>query len=141
MRLPPPRNKNVHKTAIFDLDETLVHCVDDADSQETDVVLEICFPNGEVAEAGINIRPYALECLRQASEYYQVVVFTASHAAYADVVLDYLDPNKELIEYRLYRDSCVETEEGVYIKDLSIIKNRKLSDSVIIDNAVYSFGF
>lgn len=70
-----------------------------------------------------------------------MVVFTASHKAYADVVLDYLDPKKEYIEYRLYRDSCVQTEEGVYIKDLRIIKNRSLKDMVIIDNAVYSFGF
>jgi len=57
------------------------------------------------------------------------------------VVLDYLDPKRELIEYRLYRDSCVETEEGVFIKDLRIIQNRNLKDMVIIDNAVYSFGY
>ncbi len=56
-------------------------------------------------------------------------------------MLDYLDPSGELIEYRMYRDSCIKTEEGVYIKDLSIIKNRNLKDLVIIDNAVYSFGF
>lgn len=35
----------------------------------------------------------------------------------------------------------MQTEEGVYIKDLRIIKNRNLKDVVIIDNAVYSFGF
>jgi len=35
----------------------------------------------------------------------------------------------------------METEEGVFIKDLRIIKNRKLKDIVIVDNAVYSFGF
>jgi len=56
-------------------------------------------------------------------------------------VLDYLDPKRELIERRLYRDSCMLTEEGVYIKDLRIIKNRNLKEVVIIDNAVYSFGF
>jgi CTD small phosphatase-like protein 2 len=37
------------------------------------------------------------------------------------VVLDHLDPRRELIAHRLYRDSCIETEEGVYIKDLRII--------------------
>lgn len=57
------------------------------------------------------------------------------------MVLDYLDPDRDLIDKRLYRDSCVKTEEGVYIKDLRIIKNRKMKDIVIIDNAVYSFGF
>ena len=99
------------------------------------------FPNGDIAEAGINVRPYALECLREASKYFQIVVFTASHQSYADVVLDYLDPNHELVEYRLYRDSCMQTDEGVHIKDLRIIKNRNIKDIVIIDNAVYSFGF
>jgi CTD small phosphatase-like protein 2 len=35
----------------------------------------------------------------------------------------------------------METEEGVFIKDLRIIKNRNLNDLVIVDNAVYSFGY
>ena len=68
--LPQPRNKNIKKTAIFDLDETLVHCVDDPDTQASHVVLEIKFPNGEIADAGINIRPYAMQCLREASQYF-----------------------------------------------------------------------
>lgn len=29
----------------------------------------------------------------------------------------------------------------LYIKDLRIIRNRNLEDMVIVDNAVYSFGF
>ena len=74
-----------------------------------------------------------------------MVVFTASHKSYADVVLDFLDPQKQLISHRLYRDSCIETEEGVYIKDLRVLTHSnpkyKLKDVVIIDNAVYSFGF
>jgi CTD small phosphatase-like protein 2 len=31
------------------------------------------------------------------SKYYEIIVFTASHGCYANVVLDYLDPNKNLI--------------------------------------------
>jgi len=42
---------------------------------------------------------------------------------------------------RLYRDSWYETEDGVYIKDLRIFANRDLKDLIIVDNAVYSFGF
>ena len=70
-----------------------------------------------------------------------MVVFTASHKSYADVVLDFLDPHRELIQHRLYRDSCVLTEDGVHIKDLRIVANRDLKDMVLVDNAVYSFGF
>lgn len=29
VRLPPPLRPNIKKTILFDLDETLVHCVDD----------------------------------------------------------------------------------------------------------------
>ena len=141
VNLPNFRRKSIKKTAIFDLDETLVHCIDDPSVEPCHEILKVTFPNGEVAEAGMNYRPYMYECLRQVAQLYQVVIFTASHQAYADVVLNKIDPKGELIDYRLYRDSCYQTEEGVYIKDLRIIKNRDLKDMVIIDNAVYSFGF
>jgi CTD small phosphatase-like protein 2 len=97
VKLPSFRNTTIKKTIIFDLDETLVHCIDDIDKNPCDQEISVTFPNGETVKAGINIRPYALECLRKANESYQVVVFTASHRAYADVVLDILDPSNELI--------------------------------------------
>lgn len=127
------------KTIIFDLDETLVHCVDDP-SMIPDVTLPIVFPSGEVVNAGINIRPFARECLTEASKYFEIIVFTASHKCYADVVLDFLDPKKELIHHRLYRENCL-VVEGVFMKDLRIFSNRKLQDLVIVDNAAYSFGY
>ena len=34
----------------------------------------------------------------------------------------------------------METHNGLRIKDLRIIKNRSLSDIVIVDNLVHSFG-
>ncbi len=75
------------------------------------------------------------------SQYYEIVVFTASHACYANVVLDYLDPNNQYISHRLFRESCIVTEEGVHIKDLRVIGNRNLKDIILVDNAAYSFGF
>ena len=75
------------------------------------------------------------------SKIFEVVVFTASHGCYANVVLDYLDPNHELIHHRLFRDNCVQTEEGIYIKDLRIFKGRNLKDIILIDNACYSYGY
>jgi len=57
------------------------------------------------------------------------------------MVLDYLDPHSQYISHRLYRDNCVATEEGVYIKDLRIGTNRNLKDMAIVDNTVYSFGY
>lgn len=66
------------KTLVLDLDETLVHCSDDL-SNNPDVILPIKFPTGETIQAGMNIRPHALECLKAANENYEVVIFTASH--------------------------------------------------------------
>lgn len=131
------------KTMIFDLDETLVHCLDT--TQNADVTLPIRFHTGEVInvrtrQAGINIRPYARKCLEAANKDFEVIVFTASHKCYADVVLDHLDPTGTLIHHRLYRDSCISID-GMYIKDLRVISNRRLQDMLIVDNAAYSFGY
>jgi len=96
--------------------------------------------SGKVLKAGFNIRPFTKECLELANKYYEVVVFTASHKWYADVILDYIDPEGKYIQHRLYRDHCIKTTDNVYIKDLSIFKNRDPKDTIIVDNAVYSFG-
>jgi len=131
------RNK---KTLIFDLDETLIHC-NDSPIKRSDVKLPIRFPHGETIEAGINVRPYALDILKELSQHFEIIVFTASHKSYATVVLDYLDPHKQYIQHRLFRDSCVYTDEGVYVKDLRVIANRNLQDMILVDNAAYSYGF
>jgi CTD small phosphatase-like protein 2 len=51
---------------VFDLDETLIHCNENMDV-ESNVTLPITFPTGEVIEAGINIRPYCEEMLKEIS--------------------------------------------------------------------------
>jgi len=40
------------------------------------------------------------------SKFAEIIIFTASSASYADVILDHLDPKKELISHRLYRHHC-----------------------------------
>ena len=67
------------------------------------MVLEISFPDEETVYAGINIRPYIIECIQEAKKNFQVIVFTASHQVYADAILDYIDPMRELFSERLYR--------------------------------------
>ncbi len=81
------------------------------------------------------------EILREISQDFEIIVFTASHSCYANVVLDFLDPNQQYIHHRLFRESCMVTEEGIYIKDLRILGNRNLQDVVLVDNAAYSYGY
>lgn len=47
VRLPPFKDPSIKKTIIFDLDETLVHCVDDIESSPCDELINVTFPNGE----------------------------------------------------------------------------------------------
>ena len=80
------RNNEQRRTLIFDLDETLIHCNESVE-HPYDIKMDIEFEGGEVIQAGINIRPYAKECLQKLSKIYEIVVFTASHSFYADKVL------------------------------------------------------
>ena len=137
----PFHKQGIKKIIIFDLDETLAHCVRQENPSRTpDVYLDITLMSGKVLQAGFNIRPYTREVLEHVNKDFEVAVFTASHQWYADVILDYIDPEKKLIQHRIYRDKCIKSTDNVYIKDLRVFKNRDLKDMVIVDNAVYSFG-
>lgn len=109
------------KTIIFDLDETLAHCVRKENPlRPPDVHLDIKLMSGQNLRAGFNIRPYTRECLEMVNKHFEVVVFTASHKWYADCILDYIDPEHKLIQHRLYRDHCIKSNDNVYIKDLRV---------------------
>ena len=57
------------------------------------------------------------------------------------MILDRMDKDKNLIKHRLYRQHCVEAQDRIYVKDLSIIKDRNLKDVVLVDNSIISFAF
>ena len=65
--LPQFKNNKIKKTLILDIDETMIHCLDDRDpeDEEPDVVIRIPLDDdGDYADAGINIRPHLYECLK-----------------------------------------------------------------------------
>ena len=126
------------RTIVFDLDETLVHCVEKPDLADFSITINLA--SGNYVRAGVNIRPHAREVLASANKDFEVVVFTASHKCYADEVMNYLDPTGELIHHRLYRENCL-VKSGVYIKDLRIFANRRVEDIVIVDNSAYCFAY
>jgi CTD small phosphatase-like protein 2 len=86
------------------------------------------------------VRPYAREILRNLSKHFEVVVFTASHSCYANVVVDYLDPEREFVHHRLFREHCFLSAEGLYVKDLRVL-DRDLAGVVLVDNAAYSYAY
>ena len=146
---PKPKKKNSIKKriALFDLDETLVHCTGDikVKKEKYQHAIEIKLPGKQAVQVGINLRPLWKQTLKLIKKYYHIVIYTASHQAYADSVLDFMDPKKKYFKYRLYRNNCSLIDvEGAkfYVKDLDILNEYyDLKDIVIIDNSVLSFAF
>ena len=78
--LPDAKKKSIKKTLVFDLDETLIHCVEnDKKINPSENFVTFRFEDGQEFNASINIRPHAIECLTHRKETYQLVIFTASH--------------------------------------------------------------
>ena len=147
-----PKDKKDKKIALFDLDETLVHCIGEINQNNCDKIeykeshkIKVILPCKKEVTIGINIRPHWKESLDKIKDIYNIVIFTASHQSYSDAVLNYLDPEDKYFHYRLYRDSCAQyktNDMNFYIKDLDIFKdNYNLKDIIIIDNSILSFAY
>lgn len=96
----------LEKLLVFDLDETLIHCIfNDKDIEDADVFLDIKMPNGKTTNTGFNIRPYWKEMMDAIEKDWEIVVFTASCKNYADTILDYLDPENKYFYHRFYRET------------------------------------
>ncbi|KAJ3318874.1 CTD small phosphatase-like protein 1, partial [Gonapodya sp. JEL0774] len=130
---PEDRGK---KCLVLDLDETLVHSsFKPIPNPDFIVPVEI---DGVIHNAHVLKRPGVDEFLRKVGSMYEVVVFTASVAKYADQVLDILDTSR-VVKHRLFREACI-LHKGSYVKDLSLL-GRDLRSTLIIDNAPASYAF
>lgn len=111
--LPPIDKTKYIYTLVIDLDETLIHYIEEDD------------------KSFIQVRPYVPYFLTEMGKYFELVVFTAAEEDYANFVLEQLDKNK-LISYKLFRRHT-KPRKGVFLKDLSRI-GRELNKICIIDN-------
>ncbi|CAD8056470.1 unnamed protein product [Paramecium sonneborni] len=103
-------------TLILDMDETLIHFIDQTKS--------------------FLIRPYLEQFLQEMSKYYEIAVFTAGLPDYANWILDQVDKNK-YIQYRLYRQHAMQYQNH-FVKDLSRL-GRNLKKVIIVDNIADNF--
>jgi CTD small phosphatase-like protein 2 len=66
------------KTLLIDIDETLIHCQQDA-SQPYDIALPVELDSGDKVVAYVSIRPYAISFLKKMAKCFEIITFTASH--------------------------------------------------------------
>ena len=116
--LPPMDTDKFKYTLVLDLDETLVHYIEEKDRHY------------------VQVRPFAEYFISEMGKYFELVIFTSAEEEYANIVLEEIDKNK-VITHKLYRRH-VEYSDGFCLKDLNKI-GRDLKKVCIIDNDKNNF--
>lgn len=132
------------KILILDLDETLIHSHHDgfprvptfAPVGPPDFLVRMEIERNPV-RFFVYKRPHVDYFLDIVSQWYDLVIFTASMEIYGSAVTDRLDNNRNILSRRFYRQSC-KFERGVYTKDLSAV-NSDLSRVFILDNSPVAY--
>ena len=116
--LPPMDTHKFKYTLVLDLDETLVHYIEEKDRHY------------------VQVRPFAEYFISEMGKYFELVIFTSAEEEYANIVLDEIDKNK-VISHKLYRRH-VDYNDGLCLKDLNKI-GRDIKKVCIIDNDKNNF--
>ena len=130
------------KVLVLDLDETLIHSrhagllrsSEDA-GFPPDFILRVAIDNHPVRFL-VHKRPHVDHFLSVVSQWFELVVFTASMEIYGKAVCDELDSGQGMLRRRYYRQHCTLLPPGdseSYSKDLSTVCG-DLSRVFIIDN-------
>lgn len=124
---------------VLDLDETLIHCVDNSSIPHQAAVT---YSKGDGCQYIVyaNVRPKTKEFLKEMARYFTIVIFTAAEGSYARALVDLIDPHRLYISKILDRRHCCLTQRGILVKDLRIFEREyPLNDILFVDNSSYCF--
>lgn len=108
----PPFNSNRFKyTLIINLDENIVHYVE------------------EEEKSYVKVRFNTDNFLKNLSEFYEIIFFTSLNKDYADIIIDNIDTEKKYVNFRLYREDTI----NFNFKNFNKL-GRKVETSIIINN-------
>ncbi|XP_039296977.1 CTD nuclear envelope phosphatase 1 homolog isoform X2 [Nilaparvata lugens] len=134
------------KVLVLDLDETLIHSTNEGIMRQSasplstrppqppaDFVLKVTIDRHPV-RFFVHKRPHVDFFLDIVSQWYDLVVFTASMEIYGAAVADRLDAGRGVLRRRYYRQHCTPDDLGSYTKDLSAV-TPDLTSVFILDNS------
>lgn len=76
-------------------------------------VSTLSFPTLTFTQVRVYKRPFVEDFLRDMSQYFDLVLFTASQKEYATKAIALFDPRNQFFKLRLFRTSCIDTRHGV----------------------------
>ncbi|CAI5441843.1 unnamed protein product [Caenorhabditis angaria] len=127
------------KILVLDLDETLIHSHHEGvlrpmvkPGTPADFTIRVVIDRHPV-KFSVHERPHVDLFLSVVSQWYELVVFTASMEVYGTCVADKLDRGRGILKRRYFRQHCT-MDFGGYTKDLSAI-HPDLSSICILDNS------
>lgn len=127
------------KIMVLDLDETLIHSHHDGLLRPTvkpgtppDFILRVTIDNQPV-RFFVHLRPHVEFFLSVVSQWFDLVIFTASMEIYGTSVADKLDKGRGILQRRYFRQHCTQDYNG-YTKDLAAV-HPDLSSIFILDNS------
>ncbi|EGR33138.1 NLI interacting factor-like phosphatase family protein, putative [Ichthyophthirius multifiliis] len=113
------------KTIVLDLDETLVHSSFQKNA-DYDLIITIEVQQQQ-SQVYVKKRPGCDFFIEVLSQYYEIIIFTASLQEYANPVIDYIDQNKRS-SMRLFRENCTFLYNSSYSSTSSLSSRFRISN-------------
>lgn len=148
MQLPARKPGDNRLTLFMELDDTLLHTyiydenfgfMSDPNPRDPDFQIDY-------SDKRIPIKVYMRDCawdflkfLKDNKDKIEPIVYTSGIPAYANMLVDLIDPKREVFEHRLYQNACYlfeKRDEDIFymIKDITRFKAvRDMSRSILID--------
>ena len=136
---------HIDKTLYLDLDGTLIHKIQRNSDYSNLIIYQDCRRKilvqdikKQYTKMEIIIRPYAIKFLEILSKEYELIIYTAGGLNYAKESVKELDPKGIHVSQILERSKCLLVNKKI-VKDVRLIRNRKIEKSIILDNSITSF--
>lgn len=130
----PVRRKK--KCLVLDLDETLVFAHNEYSDTNYDEAIDLYIGEGKKHRILVYYRPFLREFLDYVSPKWEIGIFTSSSSIYANAILQRIDPDNKYFDFRLYKSACYRDCNNHLVKDLDLLGNRELKDTVLVDNSI-----